>query len=1142
MPRLVAQPMLPLLALAALLAGLGPARAGDGLVSTWSFDGVLTDPAGQSRDDFSAQGGTARFVSATDLPGADGQAVAVGIEPGDAQYFTAPASVDTRLGPPYTIEIWLHPTAVSPEWDRLFLNWTAEHAYHVAIHRGMASLYHAQADRRERVSEGGQMRPHRWYCLTAVASRREDAPQASTTAVYLNGRQVGTTTFDGTISPTTTPTIGLADSADGSGASIRFHGYVDAVTVWDRALAPQETAARCAARQATLDLPSREVTIVREALQRSAFEGAVALERRARGFQLTDELAEVAGDLLRHEDVFVRALAEWALARRIGYDNSWGTVVWTGSEPVEWLQRWQSIPREAFVELDWIRHAHARGILTAPDRLRQETETLSVRAAGTAAAIQPAARGRFAGTLAAVQASARTAQATDDLPALRQLWLSARRALRPLVFARAELDFDRLVFYTRYAPHHKPNVCGVHSNWAYKPGGDIEVLDGLAGSAEPALLIRGRLGAGHVHGLDLWFDAERVVFGWARQPNWPPRRPDGTPYDLCHVQNNYAYELLGQTEPLHLYEATVDGTRVTQLTDHDTWSDLEPAYLADGAIVFSSDRSAHSPSCDGWENDITDLNLYRLGADRRTIRRLANHKDIDMHPHLLDNGLIAYLRWEYQERDFWDTHSVWTMRPDGTMPDALFKQHLPYPTSVREARSVPGTTSLVAIAAGHHCYPVGPIVRLNPGEGMNHPESIDIVAMGSPPQERAMAGSSVPEGGVRDAEGYYGTPYALSKDCYLASFGFGSGSRLSGKSHGQADWLANDAAIYVLDTLGNKELLVRDRFRCAVSPLPLRPRPRPPVLPDATDDSRNDATCIVPDVYEGLTDVERGTVTHIRILEALPWPLTPKEGSRYYGGQSFNWQVAQERNWNPIRVIGTVPVAADGSAHFRVPTVSNASVAFQALDAKGRSVQRMRSSVSFQPGEVRSCNGCHETRTAAPAHTQGIASTRPPDTPRPPSWGVRPLGYEWLVQPVLTKHCAGCHGGEKPKADLDLSDTKRTQFGLDSMLSSYFAILNRKLVACTNQRLDGAVTTPRQFGALPSRLIEHLVGNKEHAKLALSDDEWEHLVTWVDSNCPYHDQLYNKRPADGGKPRREPFPWRDPWATSEEWPAKVGSR
>ena len=1116
------------------LAGLcacASLRAAEDPVSSWDFDGTLTDSAGAIRESFQPQGGAVRFVSAAELPGTAGQALALGVAPGDAAYFTVPASADTRLDGTYTIEAWVHPTAVSPDWNRLLLDWAGERGYHLAIHGGRASLYHAQSDGTERVAEGGELRPHRWYCLTAVASRSAATPAQSTISIYLNGKILQTTPCDGTTRQTSTAAIGLGDAADGSAASLRFHGFVDAVRLWQRALSPTEIGARCAARQAALELPSRAVAVVRELRQRSPLAAAAALARKADELELSDELAEIAAELLDHDDVCVRALAEWALAQKVGYDNAGGTVTWSGSEDAPWLQRWLQIPRQDFVEFDWIRHAHARGVLDSAAALRDEIAALAARAEQTAAAVRPEERGRVALCRDSIRTAVREAGQTDDVGALRRLWLDCRRALRPIVFARREVDFDRLLFCTRYAPHHKPNVCGVHYNWVYKPGGDLAVLTGLADSREPEMVLRGRLGPGHVHGLDLWFDADRVVFGWAKQPDWPPRRPDGTPYDLCHPQNNYAFELMKVTEPLHLYEAALDGNGIQQLTADDYWSDLEPTYLPDGAIVFSSDRSGHSPSCDGWENDITDLNLYRMEADRGQVRRLANHKDIDMHPHLLDNGLLAYLRWEYQERDFWDTHSVWTMRPDGTLPDALFKQHLPFPTSVREARSIPGSNSLVAIAAGHHCYPVGPIVRLTPSAGMNRPEAIDIIAMGSPPQERAMAGTFTAAGGVRDGRGYYSTPYALSPDCYLASFGFGSGRPRPGKAHGNTDLLANDSALYLLDTAGNKELVFRDRFLCALEPLPLRARPRPPTFPAAATALTDSATCIVADVYQGLDGIERGTVKYLRILEALPWPLTRESGSRYYGGQSFAWQVNQERNWTPIRIIGTVPVEADGSAHFKVPTTANASVAFQALDSRYQSVQRMRSSVSFQPGEVRGCTGCHETRATAPGTgaRPGSAARRPPDLPEQPSWGYRPLGYEWMIQPILSRHCASCHGGTQPKADLDLSDQKRTPFGQDSMLASYVSILSRNLIVSSNQRLDGAVTPPKQFGAYPSPLIQHLLNDAEHAKCELSTDEWYRLVTWVDANGPYYDQLYNKRPADGGAPRREPFAWRHPW-------------
>ncbi len=47
---------------------------------------------------------------------------------------------------------------------------------------------------------------------------------------------------------------------------------------------------------------------------------------------------------------------------------------------------------------------------------------------------------------------------------------------------------------------------------------------------------------------------------------------------------------------------------------------------------------------------------------------------------------------------------------------------------------------------------------------------------------------------------------------------------------------------------------------------------------------------------------------------------------------------------------------------------------------------------------------------------------QPPQTPQPPPWGAEKLlGYEWLVQPVLDRHCIRCHGRTEPDGDLDFT-------------------------------------------------------------------------------------------------------------------------
>ena len=73
-------------------------------------------------------------------------------------------------------------------------------------------------------------------------------------------------------------------------------------------------------------------------------------------------------------------------------------------------------------------------------------------------------------------------------------------------------------------------------------------------------------------------------------------------------------------------------------------------------------------------------------------------------------------------------------------------------------------------------------------------------------------------------------------------------------------------------------------------------------------------------------------------------------------------------NWHGLenkRILGTVPVEADGSAYFAVP--AEKFVYFQLLDADGMMIHSMRSGAFVQPGERTGCIGCHDHRLAAPS-------------------------------------------------------------------------------------------------------------------------------------------------------------------------------
>ena len=72
-----------------------------------------------------------------------------------------------------------------------------------------------------------------------------------------------------------------------------------------------------------------------------------------------------------------------------------------------------------------------------------------------------------------------------------------------------------------------------------------------------------------------------------------------------------------------------------------------------------------------------------------------------------------------------------------------------------------------------------------------------------------------------------------------------------------------------------------------------------------------------------------------------------------------------------IRTLGEVPVQSDGSFMAEVP--ADLPLGFEALDAKGEVLRRVRPIVWVRPGEKRSCIGCHEPHNHAPHNYRPLA-------------------------------------------------------------------------------------------------------------------------------------------------------------------------
>ena len=194
-----------------------------------------------------------------------------------------------------------------------------------------------------------------------------------------------------------------------------------------------------------------------------------------------------------------------------------------------------------------------------------------------------------------------------------------------------------------------------------------------------------------------------------------------------------------------------------------------------------------------------------------------------------------------------------------------------------------------------------------------------------------------------------------------------------------------------------------------------------------------------------------------------------------------------------------MPVEKDGSVNFTVP--SGKVLYFQILDENYNEIQRMRSVLQMQPGETRSCIGCHESRLLTPtqAYLKADAMKKPPAQPAPPPWGAGPFWFEKVVQPVLDKRCVSCHNTAKPNK-IDLSDTRDAE----SIPVSYANLVRSGTIHYFHYGYQAGVpykAAPYTFGTVKSRLWT-ILKDKNHADVKLSDAESQALKCWTDLNLP----------------------------------------
>ncbi len=576
----------------------------------------------------------------------------------------------------------------------------------------------------------------------------------------------------------------------------------------------------------------------------------------------------------------------------------------------------------------------------------------------------------------------------------------------------------------------------------------------------------------HLGDIDVHWDGDRFIFAMPSGPNYTFR--------------------------IHEMNVNGSGLRLISTDEEPDIDNFDGCYLPNGDIIFNSTATWHGVPC--YHGIQESCGLFRMDADGGNVRMLCHDQDISYHPVVMSDGQILFSRWNYIGNTHYLYRTLMAMNPDGTGQRAVLNSNEWWPPFWAYPCPVPGSTSLVAaIACGHHGVSRrGHLYLLDLNRSGRAAEAVVQQIPFRDRPVRPIVKDALIDANVRPM---FTSPYALSDKYFLVSGRFGRDEPFG---------------IYLVDVSDNVVPVYREPGYHLLEPVPVRPRLRPPIIPDTVAPGKS-AVVYLHNVYagRGLAGVPRGAVKRLRVV-AFHFG--------YPGGSVGNGRVGIGGPWEPVRVLGTVPVEDDGSAMFEVPPMT--PLAVQPLDAEGKAVQVMRSWFTARPGEAVSCVGCHEPLRETPTPGYGDrAATRPPA--RIEAWHgpVRGLDFERDVQPALDRYCVSCHSPGQSAASLDLRNDRLTgnyrgrdlvwrerpdrevmqwlqtnQEGKIKFTQAYENLL--PYIWRVNVEDPVPLHVPGEYYADSSWLIQML--RKGHYGVQLDPEAWDRLITWIDTNGPCH--------------------------------------
>ncbi|MDR2439504.1 MAG: hypothetical protein LBE12_09085 [Planctomycetaceae bacterium] len=636
----------------------------------------------------------------------------------------------------------------------------------------------------------------------------------------------------------------------------------------------------------------------------------------------------------------------------------------------------------------------------------------------------------------------------------RELFYEARKAKREFFFADPNLSkIETILFEKRYPLHPSHNYSDSYDS-VWCEGGGIYTLN--------------------IPNENGHFVPEKAVLTELFQTTGMSRHPTAD-FDVAKI---YFTNRPSFKDYWHIMEMNPDGSGLRQLTEgpfHDLW----PCPLPDGDLAFISTRCRQKFLC--WEPQASVL--HRMDKNGQNIKRLSFANLTEFAPSVTRDGRLLWTRSEYLDKGADYGHTLWYIHPDGAAPELTFGNTIILPQGYANGREIPETKEISCVMISHFGDLNGPVAILDIDKGRLNSEAITNIT------------PEVPWPGFPTRSETFREPFPISTNLFLVS-------------HSPRDRFA----LYVIDRFGNREMLYIDKVLGSMCPTPLQVRQKPQVLTSTIEPtlaSENLGVFTLEDVYMGIDHVvPRGSAKYLRVCQEMPHFLEKYEDGTY----RFSHQPYMEFYASPVDLIsgpygwtsyvakgdlGTIEIEKDGSASFIAP--SGSVLFFELLDENYTEIQRMRSVVQLQPGEIRSCVGCHEDRASTPTtRRRTLAAQQLPKHLTPPPWGAGAFDYQKTVQPVFDKNCISCHSADNFQK-VDMSGSLDNNF----IPSSFKTLIRGGYVHHFHWGYQAIPTKaePYTFGTVKSR-IWSILKDENHKNVTLSQDEERAIKCWIDLSCP----------------------------------------